>query len=111
MPLAFTFCEGVGEHHMKSGRTRAAALAAAIGAWACGVWAAPPIENYTKKPRIYDVVPSPSGERLAVIVAGSNGRRQLAVWDMPPVAPPKAVAGYSDADITEVQWVNEERLV
>jgi dipeptidyl aminopeptidase/acylaminoacyl peptidase len=73
--------------------------------------APPPIEHFTKHPVIYQMVPSPSGDRVALLVSGTNGRRQLAVLEMPPKTPMKVVGGFSDADVMTVKWVNDNRLV
>jgi dipeptidyl aminopeptidase/acylaminoacyl peptidase len=74
--------------------------------------AAPTVEDFAQLPAISNVVLSPSGRRLAMIVAdGRDGRRALAVMDLPPKAPPRIVASYGDADVGEAQWVNEDRLV
>jgi dipeptidyl aminopeptidase/acylaminoacyl peptidase len=87
------------------------AAIAAVAAWQAAFAAPPPIEHFTKQPTIYQMVPSPSGDRIAVLVSGNKGRRQLGVLELPPKAPIKAVAGFSDADIMTVRWVNDDRLV
>lgn len=71
----------------------------------------PPIENYTRLPAIDEVAISPSGKRLAVITFGSNGRRRLGVMDLDPVGAARIVGSFGDADVTDVQWVTDDRLV
>lgn len=88
-----------------------AALLAAAAAVASANDAPPPIEHFTKWSEIDDVVVSPSGKRLAMLVSGSNGRHRLAVIDLDLLGIPRLAAGFSDADITDVSWVNDDRLV
>ena len=86
--------------------------AVAIGGWAMPALAElPPIENYTRWPAIDDVAISPSGKRLAVITFGSNGRKRLGVMDLDPLGDARIVGSFGDADVTEVQWVTDDRLV
>jgi dipeptidyl aminopeptidase/acylaminoacyl peptidase len=73
--------------------------------------APPPAEHYARRPQVQDVSISPSGERLALITFNASGRRQLAVMDLDPPSPLRVVAGFGDADITKVRWVNKDRLV
>jgi dipeptidyl aminopeptidase/acylaminoacyl peptidase len=70
-----------------------------------------PIRNFTRPPAIESVTPSPSGQRLALLVYGDNGLKQLAVMELDPIGPQRLIAGFTDADITSVHWVNENRLV
>ena len=71
----------------------------------------PPIENYTKRPAIAGVAVSPSGNRMAVLVYGTEGKRRLAVMSLDPVGELRVVGGFSDADVTKARWVNDDRLV
>ncbi|HJW10424.1 MAG TPA: alpha/beta fold hydrolase [Albitalea sp.] len=73
--------------------------------------APPPIEDYTKWPAIDDVVVSPSGKRMAVLVFGSDGRRKVGVMDLDPIGKPRVVGGFWDADVEGVHWVSDDRLV
>lgn len=70
-----------------------------------------PAEDFFRKPAIDDVSISPNGKRLAVLVFGESGRRILGVMDLDPVGKPRVVASFSDADVTTVAWVNDDRLV
>jgi len=57
-------------------------------------------------------VMSPSGEYAAATMAGGEGGRQrLVILDLKDIAKSKVVAGFSDADIVHVRWVNNDRLV
>ena len=70
-----------------------------------------PIESFTKRPVLSDVTLSPSGERMAVIIHNTEGRRMLAVMNLNPVGEVKIVGSFNDADVTRVVWVNDKRLV
>ena len=86
--------------------------AVAIGGWATPAWAErAPVENYTRWPAIADVAISPSGKRLAVITFGSNGRKRLGVMELDPVGDARIVGSFGDADVTDAQWVSDDRLV
>jgi dipeptidyl aminopeptidase/acylaminoacyl peptidase len=75
--------------------------------------AAPPTAaQYAAPPALYNVVLSPSGRRAAMIVTDkTDGRRVLAMLDLPPKAPPKVIASYGDGDVTQAFWLTEDRLV
>lgn len=88
-----------------------AALLAAMAPFASAGTAAPPAEHFARQPEILDVVVSPSGKRLAILTPDANGRRGLAVVDLDPLGAARLAAGFSDADITGAQWVNDDRLV
>lgn len=79
---------------------------------AASAQAAPsPVEHFTRLPEIDGVVVSPTGKRLALLVFSPDGRRRLGVMDLDPLGKPRIVAGFGDADIDEVQWVSDDRLV
>jgi dipeptidyl aminopeptidase/acylaminoacyl peptidase len=91
-----------------------AVAAVAVTLFAGTAWcAAPlqPIENFTKRPVLSDVTLSPSGNRMAVIMFNKEGRRMLATMNLNPIGETKVVGVYSDADVTKVMWVNDQRLV
>jgi dipeptidyl aminopeptidase/acylaminoacyl peptidase len=73
--------------------------------------APPPVAAFFKAPAISAPRLSPSGRYLAVRVAGKDERLWLAVIDLQTMAAPKVVAGFSDGDIYDPRWVNDERLV
>lgn len=73
--------------------------------------AKPTVEDYVRRPFIGDVAVSPLGTHLAMLTATSNGRTQVAVVDLVPLGKPKLVAGFANADIVKVRWVNNERLI
>jgi hypothetical protein len=54
---------------------------------------------------------SPSGKYLALRMANAQGRRQLAVINLEPPRQAMIVARFTDADVANLQWVNDDRLV
>jgi dipeptidyl aminopeptidase/acylaminoacyl peptidase len=54
---------------------------------------------------------SPSGNRLAVLIYGTNGMRRLGVIDLNPIGAPRIIGAFDDADVNWAAWVNDERLV
>jgi dipeptidyl aminopeptidase/acylaminoacyl peptidase len=95
-----------------SGRVLRGTLPWLLAFAAAPALAAPPsAEDYARRPFISDVAVSPSGMHLAMLTATANGRTQLAVMDLEPLGAPRLVAGFDDADIVNVRWVNDDRLV
>lgn len=70
----------------------------------------PPVADFFQNPSFSNAVLSPSGRMLAVVVGAKDSRDRLAVLDLDTMKV-QAVAGYSDADIFNAQWVNDKRLV
>jgi dipeptidyl aminopeptidase/acylaminoacyl peptidase len=72
--------------------------------------ALPPVELFFSNPLLEDAELSPSGRYLAAI-SGAPGRRDaLVVVDLVENKA-RAVAAFSEVDVLEFQWVNDERLV
>ena len=71
--------------------------------------AAPPLSSFFDNASFGGAVLSPSGRYLAARISGAGERLMLAVIDLQDNKP-KVVAAYSDADIGQVVWVNDERL-
>jgi dipeptidyl aminopeptidase/acylaminoacyl peptidase len=88
-----------------------AATLAGLGIGAAQAATPLPVEHFTRRPLMDDVVISPNGTRLAVLVFGERGQRILGVMDLDPVGKPRVVASFNDADVTSVTWVNDDRLV
>lgn len=78
---------------------------------AAGTAAAPPISAFFSPEEMSQPVLSPSGKHLALRVATAVGRRQLAIVTLGSPHQLKLIAGYTDADIGIVHWVDDERLV
>lgn len=104
---------------MKTGRKRLQRLLAGT-AVACALLlcttlsvqaAPPPVESFTKRPAIDNVVMSPTGQRMAFLMATDAGRRVVGVMNLAPQSALRVVAAFADANVARVQWVNENRLV
>jgi dipeptidyl aminopeptidase/acylaminoacyl peptidase len=72
--------------------------------------APPPAAAFFKDPDIGEVVLSPSGRQLALTTARGAKRTGLAVFDL---ATGKATrtAQFADGDVSQVHWVNDNRLI
>lgn len=95
-------------------------LASAIGGWLRAVLLLSPITSaaelqpaalYTRPPQTESVIPSPSGDRVALLMRGAQGRLQLGITDASGRGAIKIIAAYSDGDVRRVRWVNDNRLV
>jgi dienelactone hydrolase len=73
--------------------------------------AVPPADAFTRLPAMSSVRPSPSGKRLAIVVPCRNGFSCAAVMDLDPLGTPRVVASFSDADVRNLRWVNDDRLI
>ncbi|WEF31454.1 alpha/beta hydrolase family protein [Pseudoduganella chitinolytica] len=87
-----------------------ALFATAAAAQTAPAAAPPPAAAFFANPAFTGGVLSPSGRYLAAKVDGKTGRDALAVIDLTDKAA-RVVAGFADADIGTVQWVNDERLL
>lgn len=92
-----------------------ALLTAALGALAAVVLHAAevpiPVSDFFRAEAMSQPVLSPSGKYLAVRLANAKGRRQLGVIKLDPPHQVKSVVSFVDADVADVQWVNDDRLV
>ena len=82
--------------------TAALAAAAALVAAMPVLGAPEPVDHFTRPAAIDGVVVSPSGKRLAVLLFGPNGRRQLSVMNLDPVGEARMIGGFADADVVSV---------
>ncbi len=73
--------------------------------------APPPAEYFTRWPAIAEVTISPSGKHVALRMKADSGKLVAAVVDLDTMGPPKVVAAFGDADVIDVNWVNDERLL
>lgn len=71
----------------------------------------PPAEDFTKPPAIAQAVISPSGKRVALRLLDASGFYVAAVVDSGSDTAARAVAAFSDADVIDIDWVNDDRLV
>ncbi|NGZ86811.1 S9 family peptidase [Duganella aceris] len=72
--------------------------------------AAPPIADFFGNPEFSGAELSPSGKYLAVRVGARDKRDRLAVVTLDD-GKVQVVGNFSDADIGQFEWVNDERLV
>jgi dienelactone hydrolase len=87
-------------------------VAAAVSLCAGAAASAPlPAEHFTRWPDIDDVSVSPSGKRVALTVWGPNGFKRVGVVDLDPLGQPRIVGAFTDADVTDVRWTSDDRLV
>lgn len=93
---------------LRAGLSLQAALA-----W-CGALAADPIAltDFFRTPVLTSAIVSPSGRYIAATMAGGPEQRQrLIMLNLQELSKPKLLAGFDDADIKSVLWVNDDRLV
>lgn len=71
----------------------------------------PGVEAFFKAPALSAPVLSPDGRSLAAAVPGPDGRMKLAVLDLNRLDASRVVASFTDADVQNYHWVNDQRLV
>ncbi len=70
------------------------------------------IADFFRKPEMINPVVSPSGQYIAALISnGAAKHLKLAILDVNDLTKSHTIAGFADADITDVHWVNEDRLV
>jgi dipeptidyl aminopeptidase/acylaminoacyl peptidase len=89
---------------------RAGLITAALLATLAAHAAPPPTEVFFKDPDIADVQLSPSGRQLAITTARGLKRVGLAVFDLGS-GKIMRTAQFSDGDVSQVRWVNDNRLI
>lgn len=87
------------------------AVAGLVAAGAAGATTQPPAESFVRSPHLVSAHISPSGQRVALIVTTSEGRRVVAVRALAEGAATKTVGAFDNADVERVYWANDERLV
>ncbi|GGX91921.1 prolyl oligopeptidase family serine peptidase [Massilia dura] len=87
------------------------ALAAALlgAAWAAQA-APPPVADFFGPSAFGGAQLSPNGRYVAAKVPGASGRDRLAVVEL-ATSKAQVVAEFSDGDIGDFQWVNDDRLL
>jgi dienelactone hydrolase len=73
--------------------------------------ALPPAEVFYNPPEIERARLSPSGRWLAIATGSGAPRVGLAVFDLREWKPLAVAARFSDADVAEFEWVDDDRLV
>ncbi len=69
----------------------------------------PTLETFFSNPAVEQVSLSPDGQSLGMLIA-TKDRVQLGILDIKSNVP-RIIAGYSNVDIVEFNWVNNQRLV
>jgi dipeptidyl aminopeptidase/acylaminoacyl peptidase len=88
----------------------AAFLLVAVRVWAADAPAAIPVEVFFQKPAVASVHISPDGRHVALTSLNKEGMHQLLVIDAASQTG-KAVASFQSADIVNVHWISDKRLV
>lgn len=70
-----------------------------------------PLEDFFSVPRIAAPSLSPDGRHIAMIVPGPDGRAVLVVAPTEAPTQRKGVARIAEADIFDLRWVNDRRIV
>jgi dipeptidyl aminopeptidase/acylaminoacyl peptidase len=71
----------------------------------------PPAEVFFKDPDITEAVLSPAGDRLAIATSLGAERIGLAMLDMAAGGKLSRTVQFRDADVRDVHWVNDDRLI
>lgn len=69
-----------------------------------------PASAFFQNPSLAQAVLSPSGQAVAMRVGSADGRERLVVLDLKTMKVTPA-ASFTDADVVEFRWVNDQRLV
>jgi dipeptidyl aminopeptidase/acylaminoacyl peptidase len=72
--------------------------------------AKPGAEVFFSNPKITEAELSPDGKFVAIVTQAQTGRMVLAVMDLNSTSP-KLIAGFGNADVIDIAWVNNERLI
>lgn len=71
-----------------------------------------PVADFFKHDNIASATMSPSGKHVAAAIrAGPGNRRGLVVYDTFDMSGSKAIASYANADVVDINWVNDQLLV
>jgi dipeptidyl aminopeptidase/acylaminoacyl peptidase len=70
-----------------------------------------PAEVFFRDPDLVEALLSPSGKRLAITTAKAGSRVGLFVYDIAAGGKMTRAAQFSDVDVRNVVWVNDERLL
>lgn len=87
------------------------ALTAAPAVFSQATASSIPIADFFRRPLIAAPALSPSGDKIAMLVAADNGRMGLAVSSVTNPGKFVGIAKFDDADIRSFSWVNDQRLV
>lgn len=71
-----------------------------------------PAKDFFRNRGFDEAVMSPAGKHIAATVTGGpRARRGLVVFDAYNLANSKAIVLYADADVVDVEWINDDRLI
>ncbi len=70
-----------------------------------------PAEAFFGPPNLPEVRLSPSGDKLALVTSKPGAKRALVVLDLTQRGKALGVLQLGDADVANVQWVNDQRLI
>jgi len=70
-----------------------------------------PIADFYRAPDMGAAAMSPNGQFVAALVNTQRGRQELLLIDLAQREKSHFIAGFKNADITGVHWVNDDRLV
>jgi len=73
--------------------------------------APPPVEAFFRPPEIADAKLSPGGRWLALATSGGEARTAIVAIDLRGGEQPRQVVRLPDADVSDFDWVNDDRLV
>jgi len=97
-------------HHALGVIRRLACMAAVITG--LGAHAAPPPPDvFYRDTDLAEAHLSPSGRWLAITGAMGAARAGLVIFDVKNGGQPRRIVQFADGDVTNVQWVNDDRLV
>jgi len=70
-----------------------------------------PVADFFRRPAFVNMVISPNEKSAAATVTGGGGRVGLVIVDLLDPSKSKNIASFSNADVLNVEWVNDDRLV
>jgi acetyl esterase/lipase len=112
MRLSTPFAETLSRSTRSFVRALALLALSAIAAFApCAEAQTIPAADFFKPSDLSELSVSPSGKRMSALVPAANGRMQLAIFDLHDLTRFNIVASYLNADVIDVDWVNDDRLV
>jgi len=108
--LRAAVAEAAVEETLETVKRWAGAIAGVLLFATCALAAPPPAEVFFKDPDIVQAVLSPSGRQLAITSAKGAKRVGLVVFDLTTGKAARA-AQFSDGDVSQLSWVNDNRLI
>ena len=88
-----------------------AGLSVCMGGAAQAAEAPVPLADFFRRAAFVSMVMAPNGQAIAATTAGPSGRVGLAIIDLRDLSRTKNIATFGDADVLNVHWVSDDRLV